>query len=169
MNPVVRSFTGCQYGPLQVRGALRRGRVRGERLVGWATATRRLKGPEQFMLVAMMFVPGVGQIISAAATARLVRLLVLTDRRLLLLPADKRALRTKHAPLVLESPIGEVEVLRERGGSVLRLSSQDGPRQYLIDGPGLPGPIGLTVGRQRSRAGRRLLEGLEMLSRSEAL
>lgn len=109
-----RHFDGLPYGPMQLRPLLRQRLERGERLIGWGLAVDEPNAERALMAAALSFVPGVGQalaIVLGVAAGK--RLMVLTDRRLLLLKVDRSGPRADGRGVLSDRRLTEVRVVAE--------------------------------------------------------
>lgn len=110
--PRLGRFEGAAVGPLDVRRALRGRVARGERLVGFGVVRRARPSHEAAAAVAVGSIPGLGQLVMLIDGARhqsARRVLVLTDRRLLVMRADRRG-RYADKAIEFEAALGEVRV-----------------------------------------------------------
>jgi hypothetical protein len=143
---------------MQVRGAIRGDRVRGERVIGWASGRLAPEKSAELFMMGVMHIPGVGPLFAAAMMAKQARFFVLTDRRFLILPVEKASLiRAKRGVSI---PLGEV-ALSGWGKSILNGSmvvrAIHGEKSYALQ----------IRPRKKSRPWCRLIEGLRMLSAEE--
>jgi len=105
-------FPEMPFGPFELRPLLRATLAPGERLVGWAVARDQTSVSINLLDTALMLFPGIGH---AAVSLRrgmrgvTSRLLVLSDRRLLVLAAS-RAVISEIARLETDVPLAELSV-----------------------------------------------------------
>lgn len=151
-------FSGCQYGPMHLRVALREGWERGERLIGWTPA--RLKptnNSADFLVHGLMHVPGL-QVVALFILAARSRFIVLTDRRLLILPVARDQLKDTRRRVTL--PVGAMD-MRDGGRSVLSEL-----RVFRASHAGHDLAFTITP-KKKSRPQSRLLKGLALLTADE--
>ncbi len=88
----MKRFSGCWFGPFELRGLLRalRSDSQGERLIGWGTVQQRDGLGISVAMLLLGAVPGVGPLLAMSKTQDFSRFLVLTDRRLLVFRVDHR-------------------------------------------------------------------------------
>lgn len=142
------NFTACHYGPIQIRTVLRHHLARGERLVGWGVATTEMRLHEFLLSVGMALVPLVGHGIMGAMMGETRRLVLLTDRRLLVLRVTKKALRGA------EVEIGLGDLIVERSGG----------RNFVLRALGLPRGLKLTLSAKATDGSGRLARALVTLA-----
>lgn len=105
-------FPEIPFGPFELRPLLRRTLGPDERLVGWAVARDQASAGTNLIDAACMLVPGVGHAIIAVRRGTRgvkARLLVLTDRRLLVLAAT-RSIVSEIAALEADVQLAELHV-----------------------------------------------------------
>jgi hypothetical protein len=106
-------------------------------------------------MMGLMQIPGVGPLFAAAMMAKQARFFVLTDRRVLILPVDRSAL--KRADRRVSIPLGEVSLFgggTHWAGGTRPIRAEHAGKSYLLRIPP----------RKKSRPVTRLLEGLRVLS-----
>ncbi len=140
---------------MQLRAALRADRERGERIIGWGGGRLGLDRSAELFLVGVMHIPAVGPLLGATMLARQARFFVLTDRRILILPVERAALRTAARRVTL--PLGEVSI---RGGGTNWAGATKPIRAEHLGRP----TVLLIPRRKKSRSTSRLLEGLRVLA-----
>jgi len=128
MTGHARTFPGCRYGPMALRPVLRRTLQPGERVLGFGAADTA--GPGWRGLAALAPVLPVGSIWSGRLLRRR-RVLLLTDRRLMVLPPDRpemdrRSLRWNGQYPLTQAKVGlvsgrTVRVVTPSGAFVARL------------------------------------------------
>jgi hypothetical protein len=107
-----RRFPGTSFRPVHVRGVLRDVCEPGERAVGWGMAQHEPAAHRAAISIALMLIPGVGQLLAAGDVLLSLskqRLVILTDRRLVLVRMDKRGPLSRDV-VTLDVSIGEVEI-----------------------------------------------------------
>ncbi|MBL8746087.1 MAG: hypothetical protein JNK58_07000 [Phycisphaerae bacterium] len=151
----MKKFPGCDFGPMQLRAALRAGREPGERLIGWGTGRLALERSAELFLAGLMHVPVVGVLLAAGVAAKQARFFVLTDRRFLIFRVERAAIRRADRAVALS--LGHVSLAGGRtsilnGNTPFRAVSAG--KSYLIH----------IARRRKSRPVRRLVEGLRVLA-----
>jgi hypothetical protein len=116
-----RTFDGVSFGPMHVRRVLRERLQPGERVIGWGSGFSGTfqQGLSLGLIGALL--PGAGTAVAAAIAARLRRIVILTDRRLLVL-------RTPNVP----GEGGGRGGRRERGGERARGRGQAAPPEIVV-------------------------------------
>lgn len=128
-------------------------------------ATKHMPSSQTMFILALMHVPLFGLLAHAAVSERLRRFVVLTDRRLILLPIHKRGLHPKQRMHQVELPIGGLMIQRTRNRMMAEWFRAS-PR-FVIIGEGLPGPVDISLQRSKLSTSLRLIEGLMLLSEEE--
>lgn len=111
-----RRFQNLTYGPFHLRPTLRERLLPGERLIGWASVQEVTPVADAalfFCRSATVLLPGLWQLVGAVVPVLFnVRnwAAVLTDRRLLLLDADRQALDTGLGGIVADLRLSSLEV-----------------------------------------------------------
>ena len=108
-----RQFSNLPYGPLALRPLLRRTLLPGERLIGWASVQGSSPACLTLFRTALAILPLIGPVLGSMAGAALGpqrRLLLLTDRRLLMLCADARAVSGAEGAIMHQAPLEAVVV-----------------------------------------------------------
>lgn len=110
-------FAGCQYGPLHLRKLLAARFEPGEHLVGWAVVSTDPRLHELLVWIAFMFLPGIGHAAAHAMTGGLRRVIVLTDRRMLVLTTAKKGADPRGTGVLAELALHEIELKRRGPGA----------------------------------------------------
>lgn len=153
---MARKFPGCVYGPMGLRPALRTRLMRGERIVGWGVARRGMSVLDTIGVVGVSLLPAVGTVAGAAMAARSVRVMVLTDRRLLLFAPDVKLSSRTDRGVTLDAPLHQLEVRGTRSRY-----------EFRVRGPGWLHAEPYRLGRPKRVSQRMLVEGLRVLSSEE--
>ncbi|MFN0010436.1 MAG: hypothetical protein ACKVS8_02200 [Phycisphaerales bacterium] len=152
---MARTFRNLEFGPVQARAALRAQMVRGERMVGWATAQEEWPLSTALLRLGLMVLPGAGYVMSmvlGSVYAPKRMLMVLTDERLVMLNAS----RTGEVEVVESVEIGELSVRTGRLGITFDV------------GRGSEAIGRLTIDAHQSPAATRLHGALVLLAKDEA-
>ncbi|MFG0293790.1 MAG: hypothetical protein ACF8MJ_11665 [Phycisphaerales bacterium JB050] len=112
MSGHARTFPGCRYGPMALRAEWRRTLQPGERVLGFGAADTA--GPGWRALVLLTPAMPVGGVWSGRLLKRR-RVLVLTDRRLMVLAPDRAVLDRRSARWNTQYPLAQIAI--ERAGS----------------------------------------------------
>lgn len=160
-----RKFPGASFGPVHLRQLLRTHLSNDERPVGWALAFEHPGPFRAAAALAWFAVPVVGQLVVALDAAMLVsrrRVVVLTDRRLLLLHPSCRGARPCGGGVVTNANLGSITVERSRQ----RADDPDNPDAscFRIEAGGRT--HNLLVREQDRTASSRLVEALATLAAS---
>lgn len=155
-------FPGLGLAPCEVRELLRDGHRAGERAIGWGVGLPDPADPDGALrAITPGGVPIFGPLLAAAETAGRLRLLVLTDRRLLTV---RRAARARRAVAEQEVPLGEARVGVERLG---RASGRTRRYRVRVGGRGEREGVFL-VAATEGAASARLVAGLEAVAGARA-
>ena len=162
-------FRNCNYGPWHLRAALRGLLEPGERLIGWGPATQSMDHSIHLALAAVHFVPVIGPLVMAMIVSRVHRFAVLTDRRVLVFPAQAGVLRgaiKKANTKVWKPGLGELAIERVRHGALVYGSASTFKLRWEQDFA----LKSLTVSARTKRRGgeKRLGAALEALARLDA-
>ncbi len=128
------TFPGTNFGPLRLREALRALLEPGEKIVGWGIAQHEPEPHRAALSVSLMLIPIFGQMLAsvdAVMAMQRQRVVVLTDRRLLLLKTDSKALAGDGSGVTFEGSLGEIE-LEDR---------DEAARWWIDDDPPVGHPI----------------------------
>lgn len=160
-----RKFNDCQYGPMQLRWLLRSRLAPGERLIGWGSAGERPGATSQLLLTALVLLPGIGHALFGLAHAGSKRLLVLTDRRLLVLGVNRAGVDRSGKGVRHDVALGLLSVRAEEPRFLGLSRNTKEVIEAQLRWPGQAHPIVVSVARGKLRSGRRLVEGLRMMAR----
>lgn len=143
-------FNGAAYGPLALRALLRARRGRGERLIAWGVASVKAASGAEEILGALA--PGpLGAIAGVASSSGGTRkVLVLSDRRLLLLKSNILGPSPEGLGVVVDISLGTLIV-------------ESAPTHFELLSPETKRRLKVTVKEPASRDGSRLVEALESL------
>ncbi len=146
------NFSGCAYGPFELRRLLRRRLQPGEGIVAWHVASTWPRTAEVGLMVGAVVVPWVGFLVVEQMHRRARRVVVLTDRRLLLLRADGAGRAPRGLGVVFDAPLHALAVRTA------------GARSVWIAARANAGAVRLGFPAPRGPAQERLLAGLEILA-----
>jgi len=122
MSGHAKRFPGCAYGPMALRPLLRRTLQPGERLLAFGSADTAASGWRAVKLLALAL--PVGSVWSHRLLRRR-RVLVVTDRRLMVLPPDRADLDPCSVRWNAEFPLTQV-TLRRGGKGWVRVETPGG-------------------------------------------
>lgn len=158
------------FGPLAIRPLLRHIRQGDEELVGWAIGHERLTASAAFFRIALALLPGIGHLlvaVSGLGGGPPRRLLILTDRRLLVFATKRNeipampavawnAARTEVAvrrgAVIAEMDVGRLTVKVSGLGTAYTMRAGSAP------------PVSLTIDPRQSRPAARLCQALGMMA-----
>lgn len=129
-----QAFPGTNFGPMRLRPALRAILEPGETIVGWGIAQHEPEPHRAALSVSLMLVPIFGQMLAsvdAVMAMQRQRVVILTDRRLLLLKTDGKSLAPGGSGVTFDRSLGEIE-LEDR---------DDAARWWIDDNPPIGHPI----------------------------
>lgn len=156
-------FAAAAYGPMQLRRFLRAQLAPGERVVGFGVARIEPGAHRAAVSMALTALPVFGQVLASIDTIMTTlrrTVVVLTDRRLLLLRPELVGTRPDGAGIVLDRSLGDIEVFgRGHGKGRSRWA-----RFVLSDGRRRLSPQTLRISYARSPAAGRLCEALWVLA-----
>jgi hypothetical protein len=153
----MRKFKSCEFGPFQTRSVLKRVLEPGERPIGWGVVKRDRSLAEILLAAVSQFVPVLGLALAAVLADRLIRFVILTDSRLIVLPRsmDRRTRSIRIAEL-RNTPLDRLMVDRL------------GKRAYTVQEPGKPDAEYYLIHWAQSEPGKRLIDGLNLLAAESA-
>lgn len=149
--PVMPDFRGCAYGPLALRALLRRRRDADERLIAWGVAAVKPASGAQELLGALAPGPLAAIADVASTTGGSRHVVVLTDKRLLLLRANELGPVPDGLGVVVDASL-----------ATLRVGAT--PTHFELLGPETGRRLKLSVKEPHSRDGARLVEALVTLA-----
>ncbi len=126
------NFPSCTYCPSQLRPLLRFLHARDERVVAWGVTQPVVSASTQILGAAVALIPVVGICLHPAIVRTGARLLVLTDRRLLLLGTTGSLPLDPERLVVADEPIEGVRVRRRRGKRAYDLTLTDSRKSLRI-------------------------------------
>ncbi len=135
------TFPGTNFGPMKLRPALRAILDPDETIVGWGIAQHEPEAHRAALSVSLMLIPIFGQMLAsvdAVMAMQRQRVVVLTDRRLLLLKADNNALNPDGSGVTFDRSLGEIE-LEDRDEAARWWIDDDPPTGHPIH-PNSPTP-----------------------------
>lgn len=171
----VRRFSGCQFGPFALRLLLRAHMNPGERLVGWGLARKCADTTTTFWIAAMHLAPGVGHGIGAMMAAQLLRWIVLTDQRLLVMGVGRNTVKPGKQGLKADVSLGEALIERtsraragDKGSSAFRLTLTESADKFVIswDELGKTQSIEVKLNAKSPRSHKRLGVALGLLAQA---
>jgi hypothetical protein len=147
-------FRGCAYGPWALRDLLRRRRDADERLIAWGVASVKPASGAEELLGALAPGPlaAIADVASTSGGSR--QVVVLTDKRLLLLRANELGPAPEGLGVVVDASL-----------ATLRVASA--PTHFEILGPETARRLKLSIKEPHSRDGARLVEALATLSEQD--
>jgi len=149
-------FEHCDYGPLRLRGLLRARLDHQERIVAWGPVMQEPQTHSALAAFALSIVPIVGIVLGPAVSRTNHALLIVTDRRLLLVKSNTAGPLPDGRGVLLDVPIETVEVdIRSHGAAEL-VTARPARRRRLR-----------TPGGRRQIARSRLWRSLVLLSEQE--
>ena len=141
---------------MQLRGLLRAVLQPSEHIVGWGTATRASPPFETLRFSIMMAVPPLAGVLFALLSTRK-RVLVLTDRRLLVVQTATSGEAPARRHVTLDAPLRQVRLPQQKPRAF---------RLYLPPRPGKPKPPPrhITLARTKAPPAKALAEGLALIA-----
>lgn len=143
---------------MQLRHLLREALQPTERIVGWGSATRGSQTFETLVFSLMMAAPFLAGVFFALLSTRK-RVLVLTDRRLLVIASATNAELPALRHITFDEPLHQIH-LTQQGKRAFRI--------YLPDRPGRATAVrAFTLARTKARPAAALAEGLALIAQHE--
>ena len=148
---VMPNFYGAVYGPLALCGLLRARRERGERLIAWGVVEVKAASNTEDLLGALAPPPLAAIATVASSVGGSKRVIVLTDRRMLLLRTGVHGPSAEGVGVVVDASLGTLRV-------------EALATHFEVIGPEFGRRYRLTIKEAGSRDGERLAEALSALS-----
>lgn len=126
------NFPSCTYCPSQLRPLLRFLRDRDERVIAWGVTQPAASASTQLLGAALALTPVVGMCLHPAFMRSGARLLVLTDRRLLLLGTTGSLPLDPERIVMADEPIEGVHIRRRSGKRAYDLTLTDSRKSLRI-------------------------------------
>lgn len=143
---------------MQLRSLLRATLQPSEHIVGWGTATRATPTFETLIFSFMMAAPFLAGVFFALLSTRK-RVLVLTDRRLLVIACAINAEQPAPKHITFNEPLHQLHLTRQ-GKRAFRI--------YIPDRPGKPNAArAFTLARSKAHTAKALAQGLALIAQPQ--
>ncbi|MEM9082369.1 MAG: hypothetical protein AAGB34_02150 [Planctomycetota bacterium] len=109
MGSSMAKFVSGGFGPFELRGLLRSTMMPGERLVGWAAVERSGSPHNTAMLAIVGMIPVAGSLAAIAMQAPRLRVMVLTDTRLLVVVRGKQGKDPSGGGVLINEPLHGID------------------------------------------------------------
>lgn len=131
LGPFMAEFSGCEYGPMDLRPLLRARLEAGERLVGWAVVRLGAEPSRDIAMVAASAIPVMGPALGPLLSRASQGVLIVTDRRVLALKGGRIGAAPGGRGIAFEAPIERLQVSRRRDG-LITLRDEDSLKPLRI-------------------------------------
>lgn len=149
-----RNFDSCQYGPMELRRLLRHRLLGEESIVGWGVVARSPSLLYWWLTGAAVALPAFNSLASEAVMIVSRRMMILTDRRLLVLQVGRRGAHALGGGVLTDVPLHGLLVAPMRRPRGFRMATADDPGTWIT----------FAVLDEHGRTAQRLVQGLRILA-----